>query len=89
MTGLAPAKQQPFAQALGADSQSMRSFWCTLGNGKSGLTVAEVSSIERTLLLGAFVKNFVLLGNTLFEGFFLRDLQGAPRPSPAKPAGLG
>jgi hypothetical protein len=69
VTGITSAKQQAFAQALATNSQSMRKFWRTLGNGPGGLTAAEASSIERTLSLGAFVKNFVPLVNNLMEGF--------------------
>jgi hypothetical protein len=69
VTGLATAKQQAFAQALATNTQSMRNFWRTLGNGPSGLTAAEASSIERTLSLGAFVKNFVPLVSSLSAGF--------------------
>jgi hypothetical protein len=69
VTGLAAAKQQAFAQALATNSQSMRNFWRNLGNGKYGLTAAEASSIERTLSLGAFVKNYVPLVTTLLQEF--------------------
>jgi hypothetical protein len=69
VTGLAAEKQQAFAQALATNTQSMRNFWRTLGNGPSGLTAAEASSIERALSLGAFVKNFVPLVSSLSAGF--------------------
>jgi hypothetical protein len=63
------AKQQAFAQTLSTNSQSMRNFWRTLSNGRSGFTAAEASGIERTLSVGAFVKNFVPLLQNLLEGF--------------------
>ena len=69
VTDLAAEKQQAFAQALATNTQSMRNFWRTLGNGPSGLTEADASSIERTLSLGAFVKNFVPLVTALSSGF--------------------
>jgi len=69
VAGLPTTKQQTFAQALAVNNQSMRNFWRTLGNGQNGFTAAEASAIERTLSLGAFVKNFVPLVTTLFQGF--------------------
>jgi len=69
VAALPAEKQQTFAQVLASNSQSMRNFWVTLGNGKNGFTAAEASSIERTLSLGAFVKNYVPLVTTLFQGF--------------------
>jgi hypothetical protein len=63
------AKQQAFAQALATNSQSMRNFWRNLGNGQSGLTVQEASTIERTLSIGAFVKNFTPLMQNLMQSF--------------------
>ena len=69
VAALPQAKQQTFAQALATNNQSMRNFWRTLGDGKHGFTAAEASSIERTLSIGAFVKNFTPLVTTLFQGF--------------------
>jgi hypothetical protein len=66
---LPAAKQQAFAQALASSTQSMRNFWRTLGNGQNGFTEAEASAIERTLSIGAFVKNYVPLVQNLFQGF--------------------
>ncbi len=63
------AKQQSFAQALATNTQSMRNFWRTLGDGQHGFTAAEASAIERTLSVGAFVKNFVPLVQNLVQGF--------------------
>ncbi|HKV94827.1 MAG TPA: neuraminidase-like domain-containing protein [Candidatus Angelobacter sp.] len=62
-------KQQAFAQALAASSQSMRNFWRTLGDGKHGFTAAEASAVERTLSVGAFVKNFMPLVQELVQRF--------------------
>ncbi len=67
VAGLPPAKQQGFAQALSLSGQSMRNFWRTLGDGTHGLTAAEASAIERTLSIGAFVKNFVPLIQVLIQ----------------------
>ena len=69
VAALPQAKQQTFAQALATNTQSMRNFWRTLGDGKHGFTAAEASSIERTLSIGAFVKNYVPLVQTLVQGF--------------------
>ena len=66
---LPAAKQQTFAQALTTNTQSMRNFWRTLGDGNHGFTAAEASSIERTLSLGAFVKNDVPLVRALMQRF--------------------
>ena len=54
-------KQIAFAALFAGNTQSMTSFWRTLGDGKHGFTPAEASSIERTLSVGAFVKNHVPL----------------------------
>ncbi len=69
VAALTPAKQQTFAQALATNTQSMRNFWRTLGNGQQGFTAAEASAIERTLSIGAFVKNYVPLVQNLAQGF--------------------
>ena len=66
---LPPDKQQTFAQALTTNTQSMPNFWRTLGDGQHGFTAAETSEIERTLSIGAFVKNFVPLVQNLLQGF--------------------
>lgn len=47
----------------------MRNFWRNLGNGQSGLSAEEASTIERTLSVGAFVKNFTPLMQNLLQGF--------------------
>jgi hypothetical protein len=62
-------RQQAFAQALATNQLSMRNFWRTLGDGKYGFTAAEASGIERTLSLGAFVKNHLPLVQLLLQGF--------------------
>ena len=72
------AKQQAFAQALATNSQSMRNFWRNLGNGQSGLTVQEASTIERTLSIGAFVKNFTPLMQNLLQGFSAGTYKSLP-----------
>lgn len=64
-----PARQQAFAQALAQNTLSMRNFWRTLGDGQHGFTAAEASTIERTLSVGAFVKNHVPLVQVLLQGF--------------------
>ena len=69
VVALPQAKQQAFAQALATNNQTMRNFWRTLGNGQHGLTAAEASSIERTLTVGSFVKNYVPLVQTLVQRF--------------------
>jgi hypothetical protein len=69
VAALPQAKQQTFAQALATNTQSMRNFWRTLGDGQHGFTAAEASSIERTLSIGAFLKNYVPLVRTLMQGF--------------------
>jgi hypothetical protein len=63
------ASQQAFAQALAANTQSMRNFWRTLGAGTSGLSADEASTIERTLSVGAFVKNYPPLVQQVLAGF--------------------
>ena len=62
-------KQETFARALSANTQSMRNFWRTLGDGEHGFTAAEAAAIERTLSLGAFVKNHLPLVDTLIQRF--------------------
>ena len=69
VAALTPAKQQTFAQTLATSNQSMRNFWRTLGDGQHGFTASEASTIERTLSVGAFVKNFVPLVQNLVQGF--------------------
>ncbi len=69
VVALPQAKQQAFAQALTTSNQSMRNFWRTLGDGTHGLTAAEASAIERTLSVGAFVKNYVPLVQALVQRF--------------------
>jgi hypothetical protein len=69
VASLPQAKQQTFSQALATNTQTMRNFWRTLGDGQHGFTAAEASGIERTLSIGAFVKNFVPLIQTLTQGF--------------------
>jgi hypothetical protein len=66
---LSQSKQAVFAKALVTNTQSMRNFWKTLGDGKHGLTVAEASRVQRTLEVGAFVKNHVPLVTVLLDGF--------------------
>ncbi len=69
LSGLAEAKHDQFAQALAGNTQSMRNFWRSLASGEHGLTAAEASSVQRTLELGAFVKNHVPLVQTLLARF--------------------
>ena len=75
---LAPAKQQAFAQALATNTQTMRGFWRTLGDGKHGFTAAEASAAERSLTIGAFVRNFVPLMQNLVQGFASGTYQALP-----------
>ena len=69
VAALPAAKQQTFAQALATNSQSMRNFWRTIGDGMHGFTSAEASNIERTLSIGTFVKNHTPLVQLLMQGF--------------------
>ena len=69
VVALPEAKQQAFAQALATGTQSMRNFWRTLGDGTHGFTAEEASAVERTLSVGAFVKNFVPLIQVLVQRF--------------------
>ncbi len=78
VAALPAAKQQTFAQALATNSLSMRNFWRTLGNGQHGFTAAEASTIERTLSIGAFVKNFTPLLQNLLQGFTSGTYQALP-----------
>jgi Tc toxin complex TcA C-terminal TcB-binding domain/ABC toxin N-terminal region/Neuraminidase-like domain/Salmonella virulence plasmid 28.1kDa A protein len=57
LAGLPDEKHDTFARALTQNTQSMRNFWRTLATGQEGLTAEEASSVQRTLELGAFVKN--------------------------------
>jgi hypothetical protein len=66
---LPQSRQQAFAQTLAANQLSMRNFWRTLGDGKHGFTAEEASEVERTLSLGAFVKNHLPLVQLLLQGF--------------------
>jgi Tc toxin complex TcA C-terminal TcB-binding domain/ABC toxin N-terminal region/Neuraminidase-like domain/Salmonella virulence plasmid 28.1kDa A protein len=63
------SKQEMFAKALVSNTQSMRNFWRTLGDGKHGFTLAEASAVQRTLEVGAFVKNHLPLVQVLLHGF--------------------
>ena len=78
VVALPPAKQQVFAQALATNTLSMRNFWRTLGDGQHGLSAAEASNIERTLSIGAFVKNQVPLVQILVGGFASGTYQTLP-----------
>jgi hypothetical protein len=78
VAALPAAKQQAFAQALATNSLSMRNFWRTLGDGNHGFTAAEASTIERTLSVGAFVKNYTPLLQNLLQGFAAETYQGLP-----------
>ena len=78
VAALPQAKQQAFAQALATNSLSMRNFWRTLGDGQHGFSAAEASSVERTLSIGAFVKNFTPLMQNLLEGFSSGTYQALP-----------
>ena len=69
VAALPQPKQQAFAKALATGSQSMRNFWRTLGDGAHGFTADEASTIERTLSIGAFVKNFTPLVQVFLKGF--------------------
>jgi hypothetical protein len=69
VVALPEAQQQAFAQALATNTQTMRNFWRNLGNGQYGLTAEQASSIERTLTVGSFVKNYVPLVQTLVQRF--------------------
>ncbi|MDQ2894182.1 MAG: neuraminidase-like domain-containing protein [Actinomycetota bacterium] len=69
VAGLAPEKHEAFARTLAGNGQSMRNFWRTLASGESGLTDAEASNVQRTLELGAFVKNHVPLVQALLDRF--------------------
>ena len=61
--------QQVFARMLAANQQSMRNFWRTLSEGRSGLSVEEASSIQRVLSIGAFVKNHLPLVQAVNQEF--------------------
>ena len=89
VTALPQAKQQSFAQALATNTSSMRNFWRTLGDGQHGLTADEASAIERTLSVGAFVKNYVPLVQNLVQGFSAGTYQTLPDLARLQPAGLG
>jgi Tc toxin complex TcA C-terminal TcB-binding domain/Neuraminidase-like domain/Salmonella virulence plasmid 28.1kDa A protein len=78
VAALPQAKQQTFAQALATNSESMRNFWRNLGNGKNGFTAEEASSIERTLSIGSFVKNYTPLIQSLAQGFASGSYQTLP-----------
>jgi hypothetical protein len=69
LTTIPQNKQEAFAQALVQNGQSMRNFWRTLGDGQHGFTTGEATAIERTLSVGAFVKNHVPLVQTLLQRF--------------------
>ena len=72
------AKQQIFAQALTSNTASLRNFWRMLGDGNHGFTAAEASSIERTLSIGAFVKNHLPLMQPLLDGFSAGTYRSLP-----------
>jgi fibronectin type 3 domain-containing protein len=68
VAGLEATQQTAFANALATNTQSMRNFWRNLGS-QPGLTPVTALTIERTLSIGAFVKNFTPLVQNLLEGF--------------------
>lgn len=78
LASLSAVKQQTFAQALATNTQSMRSFWRTLGDGQHGFTAEEASNIERTLSIGSFVKNYAPLMQNLLQGFSSGTYQTLP-----------
>jgi hypothetical protein len=69
IAALSQEKHETFAQALAQNTQSMRNFWRTLASGEHGLTPEEASSVQRTLELGAFVKNHSPLVQALLGRF--------------------
>jgi hypothetical protein len=71
-------KHATFAQALTTNTQSMRGFWRTLGDGEHGFTKEEASSIQRTLSVGAFVKNHVPLIEIIQRGFATGTYRALP-----------
>lgn len=66
---LPQAKHDAFAQALATNTQSMRNFWRTFPAAEHGFTPEEVSAVQRTLEVGAFVKNHVPLVQALLGRF--------------------
>ena len=56
----------------------MRNFWRTLGDGEHGFTAAEASSTQRTLSVGAFVKNHLPLVQALMQRFASGDVTSLP-----------
>jgi Tc toxin complex TcA C-terminal TcB-binding domain/Neuraminidase-like domain/Salmonella virulence plasmid 28.1kDa A protein len=69
LANLPESKHAQFAQLLATNAQSMRNFWRTLAAGEQGLTSEEASAVQRTLELGAFVKNHPPLVQTLQQRF--------------------
>jgi hypothetical protein len=69
LSGLPEAKHEQFAHALATNTASMRNFWRTLASGEHGLDSEEASAVQRTLELGAFVKNHPPLVQTLLARF--------------------
>src|SRR6266566_1248895 len=69
LTTVSSTKQQAFAQALAQNTQSMRNFWRTLGDGQYGFTAAEALAIEHTRSIGAFVTNHLPLVQILLQRF--------------------
>jgi Tc toxin complex TcA C-terminal TcB-binding domain/ABC toxin N-terminal region/Neuraminidase-like domain/Salmonella virulence plasmid 28.1kDa A protein len=78
VASLPEARQQAFSQALATNTLSMRNFWRTLADGKHGVSASEASSIERILSVGAFVKNYVPLVQTLLDAFAKGTYKGLP-----------
>jgi hypothetical protein len=62
-------KQDAFAKALVNNTQSMRNFWRAISDGQHGFTPAEASAVQRTLEIGAFVKNHLPLVRVLLDRF--------------------
>ncbi len=69
VSGLAPEKHAAFGAALAASATTMRNFWRNVSTGQEGLTAAEASAVQRTLEVGAFVKNHVPLVQALLARF--------------------
>ena len=81
-------KHETFAQALARNTQSMRNFWRTLASGQHDLTPEEASSVQRTLELGAFVKNHSPLVQALLSRFQQGAFRYVGRPGPPLGRGL-
>lgn len=69
LAGVAKEKHGKFADALVNNQLSMDAFWKSLPKKRTGLTKKEISSLQQTFEIGAFVDNNLPLVKNIRQGF--------------------